>query len=131
MVVLLLVMLLLLSRSSHVRLCATPCTGFLSPWNSPGRNTGVGSHSLLRGIFPTQRSNPDLLHCRQIPYHLSHQGSPKSQSTNGNNHPHLYCFIHLFIPQCLWSTYNVPGTVLRLGHSWEIKTYCEDRHCCS
>ena len=35
----------------------------------------VGSHSLLQGIFLTQRSNPGLLHCRQIPYRLSHQGS--------------------------------------------------------
>ena len=37
-----------------------------SPWNSPGQNTGVGSLSLLQGIFPTQGSNPDLPHCRQI-----------------------------------------------------------------
>ena len=37
----------------------------------------MGCHSLLQGIFPTQGSNPDLLHCRQILYHLSHQGSPK------------------------------------------------------
>ena len=50
--------------------------GLYSPWNSPGRNTGVGSHSLLQGIFPTQGSNPGLLHCRQILYQLSHQGSP-------------------------------------------------------
>ena len=33
----------------------------------------MGSHSLLQGIFLTQGSNPDLLHCRQILYHLSHQ----------------------------------------------------------
>ena len=44
--------------------------------NSPDKNTGVGSHSLLQRIFLTQGSNPDLLHCRWIPYHLSHQGSP-------------------------------------------------------
>ena len=48
-----------------------------SPWNSPGQNTGVGSLSLLKGIFPTQGSNPGLPHCRQILYHLSHQGSPR------------------------------------------------------
>ena len=48
----------------------------LCPWNSPGKNTGVGCHSLLEGIFPTQGSNPGLLHCRQILYHLSYQGSP-------------------------------------------------------
>ena len=48
----------------------------LCPWDFPGKNTGVGCHSLLWGIFPTQRSNPDCLHCRQILYCLSHQGSP-------------------------------------------------------
>ena len=45
-------------------------------WNSPGQNPGVGSHSLLQGIFPTQGSNPGLPHCRWIVYQLSHQGSP-------------------------------------------------------
>ena len=44
------------------------------PWNSPGKNTGV--HSLLQVIFPTQGSNLDLLHYRQILCHLSHQGNP-------------------------------------------------------
>ena len=47
---------------------------YYSPWNSPGRKTGVGSHSLLQGIFPTQGSNPGLLHCRLILYQLSHKG---------------------------------------------------------
>ena len=51
--------------------------GLYGPWNSPGQNTGVGSLSLLQGIFPTQGSNPGLLHCRQILYQLSHQGSPR------------------------------------------------------
>ena len=50
--------------------------GLCSPWNSLGQNTGVGSLSLLQGIFPTQGSNPGLPHCRQIPYQLSHKGSP-------------------------------------------------------
>ena len=49
----------------------------LCPWNSPGKNTGVSSHSLLQGIFLTQESNPGFLHCRQILYCLSHQVSPK------------------------------------------------------
>ena len=44
--------------------------------NSPGKNTGVGCHFLLQGIFPTQGLNPGLLHCRWSLYHLSHQGSP-------------------------------------------------------
>ena len=46
--------------------------GLYSPWNSPGQNTGVGSLSLLQGVFPTQGSNPGLLHCRQFLYQLSH-----------------------------------------------------------
>ena len=49
--------------------------GLFSPWNSPGQNTGVGSLSLLQGIFPTQGSNPGRLYCRWILYQLSHQGS--------------------------------------------------------
>jgi len=48
--------------------------GLYSPWNSPGQNSGVGSLSLLQGIFPTQGSNPGLLHCRRILYQLSYQG---------------------------------------------------------
>ena len=50
--------------------------GLYNPWNSLGQNTGVGSLSLLQGIFPTQRSNPGLSHCRWILYQLSHKGSP-------------------------------------------------------
>ena len=60
---------------SSVKLFATPWTVarhasqpamFLCPWNSLGKNTGMGSHSLLQGIFPTQGSNLGLPHCRQI-----------------------------------------------------------------
>ena len=50
--------------------------GLHSPWNSPGQTTGVGSLSLLQGIFLTQESNQGLLHCRWILYQLSYQGSP-------------------------------------------------------
>ena len=51
--------------------------GLFSSWNSPGQKTGVGSLSLLQGIIPTQGSYPGLLHCRQILYQLSPQGSPR------------------------------------------------------
>ena len=44
--------------------------------DSPGKNTEMGCHFLLPGVFPTQGSNPGLPHCRRILYHLSHQGSP-------------------------------------------------------
>ena len=43
--------------------------------DSPGKNTGVGCHAFLQGIFPTQGLNPGLLHCMQVLYHLSHQGN--------------------------------------------------------
>ena len=51
--------------------------GLSSPCNSLGQNTGVGSLSLLQGIFPTQGSNPGLSHCSRIIYQLSHKGSPR------------------------------------------------------
>ena len=61
------------------QLCPTLCNPIncnlpklLHPWNSPGKSTGVGSHALIQGIFPTQGSNPGLLHCKWILYCLSH-----------------------------------------------------------
>ena len=54
--------------------------------DSPGKNTGVGCHALLQGIFPTQGLNPGLLHCRQIFYSLSHPGKP-----------HMYTYIGIYI----------------------------------
>ena len=57
------------------------------PWNSPGKNIRVGSHSLLQGIFLTQGLNLGLLHCRQILYSLSHQGSPRGKEGHrGSSH---------------------------------------------
>ena len=51
--------------------------GFFTSWATrEAQNTGVGSLSLLQGIFLTQESNRGLLHCRQILYQLSYQGSP-------------------------------------------------------
>ena len=55
-------------------------TKLLCPWDSPGKNTGAGSHSLLQRIFLTQRSNLGLLHCRQILCHISHQGRPRERT---------------------------------------------------
>ena len=55
--------------------CSPP--GLSVHGNSPGKNTGMGCHALLQGIFPAQGSNPDLPHCRWILYHLNHQGSSR------------------------------------------------------
>ena len=78
-----------LSRMVFWECCASSllCPAFCNPMDysppgssvhvdSPGQNSGVGCHSLLQRIFPTQGSNPGLPHCRQILDHLSHQGSP-------------------------------------------------------
>ena len=51
-------------------------TRFLSPWNSPGKNTEMGCHSLLQRVFLTQGLNPGLLHYRRILYQLSYHRSP-------------------------------------------------------
>ena len=63
-----------------VQLCSTLCdpTNCSLPGSSilgysPGKNSGVGCHALLQGIFPTQGSNPGLLYCRWILYCLSQQ----------------------------------------------------------
>ena len=50
--------------------------GLRPAWDSPGNNTGMGCYALLQGIFPTQTSNPNLLHCWQTLYCLNHQQSP-------------------------------------------------------
>ena len=47
--------------------------------DSPDKNIGVGCHALFQGIFPTWGLNLGLPHCRRIPYHLSHQGSPVNE----------------------------------------------------
>ena len=72
-----------------------PC-GLYSPQNSPGQNTGVGSLSFLQGIFPTQGSNPGLLHCRWVLYQLSHKGSPWAT------------WERLMLGDCKW--YQIPGS---------------------
>ena len=67
----------------------------LCPWNSLDRNTGVGSHSFSRGS--SQGSNPGLSHCKQILYHLSHQGSSFYVGA-----PSKCCSEHFRENLCLW-----------------------------
>ena len=52
-----------------------------SPWNSPGQNPGVGSLSLLQGIFPTHGSNPGLSHCINLSGTLFHQVLPSVEES--------------------------------------------------
>ena len=63
----------LLACSDSLRPHGLQRARFLCPWNSPFKNTRIGSHSLFQGYFPTLGLNQGLLHCRQILYPLIHQ----------------------------------------------------------
>ena len=74
-----------LVAQSRLTLCNPMDPRLLCSWNSPGKNTGGSCHPLLQGIFLIQRSNPSLLHRRQILYHLSYLGSPRVSEAQDNN----------------------------------------------
>ena len=83
-------------HAQSLQSCPPLC--FLMDWSPPGssvhgdspdKNTGAGYHALLQGILPTQGLNPDFLHCRQILYRLSHQGSLLHPSSAQNASFHL------------------------------------------
>ena len=61
----------------------------LCPWDSPSKNTGVGCHFLLQGIFLTQGLNLGLPHCRQMLYCLSHQGRSDFKLERGGSWNYL------------------------------------------
>ena len=89
--------------------------GLSSPWNSPGQNTGVGSLSLLQGIFPTQRSNPGLPHCRWILSQLIHKG------IQGKCNVVLWTWIFLCVT---WISLRPPEP-----HICPDLSYCSSRLC--
>ena len=80
--------------------------GQYSSWNFPSQNTGVGSLSLLQGIFPIQGLYPGLPHCRPILYQLSQKGSPRilewvgysfsSRSSQPRNWTGVFCIANRF-----------------------------------
>ena len=80
---------------SRVRLFATrglEPTRLLRPWDSPGKNTGVGCRFLLQGIFPTQGSNPGLPHCRQTQADAV-TSEPPGKPVSGSRAEAKYIFI--------------------------------------
>ena len=86
------------------------------PWNSPGQNTGLGSLSLLQGMFPTQGLNPGFLHCRLILNQLSYQGSPRilewvaSPFSSGSSWPSNWTGVSCFTGRFLtnWAIREAP-----------------------
>ena len=107
------------SSLSRVRLFATPwtvaCQAPLS-WDFLGKDTGVGYHSFLQGIFLTQGSNLCLLHCRQILYYLSHQVNQKRDEEG--------LYVHLKSSQCsrLQITFNVSWIHNAHKKSWSCES---------
>ena len=101
-------------------------------WNSPGKNTGVGSHSLLQGIILIQGLNPGFLHCWQILYHLSHQGTYWLYTPTYFLDPFIsFCLYftmldqhtiisHLDFCSCLYTSHPVSSLEhLSLIHQWQ------------
>ena len=99
--------------------------------DSPGKNTGVGSHAFLQGIFPTQGSNPGLLHCRWIRYCLSHQGSPWALGTPIN---YKNSYLYITWPSRSHKLLGVPhppGCTSSLRKAWKELTggwKCREMH---
>ena len=84
----------------------------LCPWNSPCKNTGVGSCSLLQGIFPAQGSNLGHVHCRWILYCLIHQRSPRYYMKWKWK---LLSLLDSLWPHGLYSPWNSPGQNTGVG----------------
>ena len=89
----------------------------------PGKpkNTGVGSHSLLQGIFPTQGSNPGLLNCRRILYQLSHKESPRFLGWSTATH------LTYSVMKQYYSIETVVGHSIHLGHYFKGKNFPTDQ----
>ena len=80
-------------------------TRLLCPWDSPGQNTGVNCHSLPKQIFSTWGSNPGLLHCRQILYHLSYREALGSLCRTANYQElsslHVVMYVSMLLSQTI------------------------------
>ena len=121
-------------RDGDLDLTLSVCmpTRLLCPWNSPGKNTEVGCHSLLQGIFPTRGSNPRLLHlqdCRRILYHwatwesltflrgqeILHSGGNTYRQTGGRRR----------WSSSRWGQCTVPGKAEAWDVQEEERVWCE------
>ena len=118
-------------------------TRVLCPWDFPGKNTGVGYHFLLQGIFPTQGLNPQLLHWQADSLPLSHPGCPSVllathlkmislvTAIEGTSTLALLLFSSVWVGNVFWhSPYNLrimspfgiwgSCALLKLSYSWVI-----------
>ena len=103
------------------------CPTLCDPMDYTGQNTGVGTCSLLLGIFPTQGSNPGLPHCRRIFYQLSHKGNPRILEwvaypfSRGSSQPRNQTTGGLL--HCRWVLYQLSyqGSPITEGHLLTMK----------
>ena len=107
----------------------------LCPWKSPDKNTGVGCHALLQGIFPTQGSNLGLLHCRWILHCLSHQGNPRILEwvaypfSRGSSRPGNWTGVSCIAGGFFTSWANTPAILSSPYSTWHtLSTLCH--HIC-
>ena len=91
-------------HSNSFKLCTTLCqpTRFLHPWDSSGKNTGVGFHVLLQGLFPTQGSNPHLLHLPALA-----GGFITSSATWEAHGIYIYIYIPLYVYIYIYIQWNI------------------------
>ena len=113
---------------------------------SPGQNTGVGSHSLLRGIFPIPGSNPGLPHCRQIFYSWATREDQRMTNLNYLSissifascwylllffYSMYYYFVHLCVYLILfftmWMSIKYEASSYLLQHSHHLKQHLVQR----
>ena len=101
-------------------------TKLLCPWDFPGKNTGVGCHFLLWGVFPTQGSNPGLLHWQVDSLLHSHQGSPTEAIELSSMNVHILAlFPHLcFLPWLFLSSSTLYPKHPRLSLCWKLRLKC-------
>ena len=118
--------------------CLTLCSpmdysppGFSVHRDSPGKNTGVGCHALLQGIFPNQGSNPGFPRWRWILYCLSHQGDPGTPPNKPQMLSRQYIIhqsFHLIFHEHLWSTLlSTRGTVVSKANFMKPPSTIGDR----
>ena len=101
----------------------------LCPWDSPGKNTGVGYHSLLQRIFLTQGPNPGLQHHKCTLYHLSHQGLLLYWKPNSEQMISIAESLVTSAEELVLQSYRMgmesltgePSVLRALCYSWEVR----------
>ena len=112
--------------------CPALCNPMDCPWDSPGKNTGVGCHALLQGIFPTEGLNPTHTHT-----HTTHAYTPHTHTTNiphtyhkhthtADMHTHITCTYTTHIPQTYYT--HTTNTYRHCKHTHTLHAYTPYTH---